>query len=399
MRRRRFVATMGAAAVGLAARRPGLRGLTAQRGSASLADGLGVNMRLGDMTPDKLALARNTGFRWLRTDILWAQIEAQAGAFDFSAQAAALGRARQLGFRMLGILDYGHPIHTQGRGPATQAERSAFVTFAQHAESEIGGLVDAWEIWNEPNYKGFWAPSPNPADFAALVRDAARGIWAVNARRQIVAGGLANLDTAFLSAITPTLVEVARSGPLAGSVHPYRATPPETFAAELARVSLLDPHGRAWAAPGVPLWVTEWGYCRLRENLGGVGQAEMDARLPLVTAGLGVPVTILFELIDARAQQTECGHSYGLYETGSLLPHPAGIAVQQLLNRYGGQVVMEPGLLRGGSGWGLKTDGGELRWASALEPVAGSALISSLGDTLSVGNSKFWLDEAPKHQE
>jgi len=120
----------------------------------------------------------------------------------------------------------------------------------------------------------------------------------------------------------------------------------------------------------------------------------MDARLPLVTGALGVPVTIVFELIDPRVQQTECGHSYGLYETGSLRPHPAGIAVQHLLNRYGGQVVREPGLLRRGSGWGLKTGSGELRWSSVPGPVKGSAPISTLGDTMSVGNSKLWLEEA-----
>ena len=376
---------------------PRARAASIQTLPPSIADGIGVNLRVGDMSPAALDAARDMGFRWLRTDVRWAQLEPQPGTFDFSPVREPFRRARERGFRLLGIFDYGHPIYTQGRGPATPDERARFVAFVQAAENAIGDLADAWEIWNEPNLHGFWLPTPDPLAYSALLEDAAAGIWAVKPDRQVIAAGLSTVDTAFLTAIGPTLVSLAAQGRIAASVHPYRGPNPETLVGELRGAGLIDGSGRAATRDGIPLWVSEWGYKRGLATSGPSDQSEMQLRIPLVTASLGVPVTIVFELIDAQPRPTRPQDTYGFLASGSLQPWPAADAYRSFLRQFGALSVTSLGLLQRNGAWGLQTNGGTLWWQQSSSP--GGALPAAAATPaggLKVADTTIWLERSPQ---
>ena len=51
------------------------------------------------------------------------------------------------------------------------------------------GRIRAWEIWNEPDNKGYWTGSVD--EFAALVNISATSIRAANPEATLVLGGMA----------------------------------------------------------------------------------------------------------------------------------------------------------------------------------------------------------------
>ena len=264
----------------------------------------GINLRAKELDSRTLEIVKAYGFGWIRTDLSWQRLEPRVGEFDFAMLRQGLQAAVDRGLKVLGILDYGHPVYTGMRAPQDDIQRRAFTRFAAKAFGELGTLVNAWEVWNEPNHPRFWPPKPDVRAFTTLLSEVAAGLWKLNPSAVLVSGGLSTIDEPFLSGLVPAVESLARRGAIGLGLHPYRNTPPETLAADLRRVGLLRDNGRAATGGGVPVWLSEWGYCRGNRGIGPQRQAEWMARIPFVGAALDVPVTALFELRDGGPQDT-----------------------------------------------------------------------------------------------
>ena len=287
---------------------------------ASVLDRVGVNVRASELSPLTLDLVADYEFRWIRTDISWRVAESSVGMYDFASVRSGLEAAATRRLKVLGILDYGHPIHTGMLAPRGPAQRGAFVRFAADAQRQLGHLVTAWEVWNEPNHPHFWPPQPDAAEFVALLSDVAGALWKGDPHAIVISGGLSTIDERFLADLIPVVESLGRNGSLGLGLHPYRNTPPETVTADLERVGLLRDGGKAATSGGVPVWLTEWGYCR-----GGVGitrQTEWVPRIPLVGVALDAPLTVVFELRDGGPQDVSA-YTCGLVSAQGK-PYPVG---------------------------------------------------------------------------
>jgi hypothetical protein len=117
--------------------------------------------------------------------------------------------------------------------------------------------IDSWQVWNEPNIPAFWAPKPDPAGYAQLLRTTAEAIRKVDPRAEVVAAGL---PTSHLGVAAPQfLADVYKAGAKGSfdtaAVHPYASDP----AAVVERVKSLQ---RVIADNGddAKVWVTEVGW-------------------------------------------------------------------------------------------------------------------------------------------
>jgi polysaccharide biosynthesis protein PslG len=116
------------------------------------------------------------GAKWVRFDVKWSDVQWHgASSFDWSKYDPLVDGARARGLTVLANLAYSptwaRPAGTSDKfAPDTDARRGAFATFAEHAVRHFGGRISHWELWNEPNIPMFWAPTPNAAHYAALVR-------------------------------------------------------------------------------------------------------------------------------------------------------------------------------------------------------------------------------------
>jgi hypothetical protein len=313
-----------------------------------LAPRLGVNIHLL-RDNGSLDQARNAGFRFVRMDLMWAQAE-RSGRFRFFQYDALLRALDSRGMGVLWILDYGHPDHG-GDAPRTPQDMAAFARFAQAVADHFKGRNVRYEIWNEPDNQNFWKPSPDPRQYALLLREAAAAIRQADPAAVISSGGTIGFNLAYISSF-------AAAGSAhelnAIAVHPYRKTGPETIAPEF--VILHDWVARA-LGPNVALWDTEWGYSSaesLPDNgrVDGHGeawrtrQAVLAVRQALTSWALSVPVAVWYDLRDDGNDQTNAEHNFGLLDSdGKEKPAMKAIRVlsQAAINRkFAGMVRDKP---------------------------------------------------------
>jgi hypothetical protein len=121
------------------------------------------------------------------------------------------------------------------------------------------------EIWNEPNLRVFWKPTPDVARYTDLLKQAYTAIKAVNPSMPVITGGFANVGSSTpegdisLTDFTRGMYEWGGKDYMDGiGFHPYGAIPTRTDFIERSfdrvrsvRDSFGDDHK--------PLWATEFG--------------------------------------------------------------------------------------------------------------------------------------------
>ena len=315
--------------------------------SSALPPRLGVNVHL--LRDDHaLDLAHTAGFEFVRMDMLWANVE-RRGRYRFFPYDRLLGALEARGMGVLWILDYGHPDHG-GSTPRMPADVAAFSRFAGAAAEHFKGRNVRYEIWNEPNTKQFWQPSPNASEYAILLKEAVAAIRRADPSAKVSSGGLSRFDAAFLSgAVDPSLA----AGLTAIGVHPYPKTGPETIAPDIENL-------REWAARSLgermEIWDTEWGYSSANapeeapsnghSEEGRRRQASLSVREILTVWAVGLPLAVWYDLRDDGTDPANPEHNYGLLDSSGD-EKPATQAIRTLMSvisgrKYAGMIPETP---------------------------------------------------------
>ncbi len=363
----------------------------APAGSSDLAPLLGVNIHF---TRDERGLdaARAAGFRWVRMDLLWAQIETEPGCYNFAAYDGLLADLEARGMRALLILDYGNALYTGAANmpPVTSAAIQAFGDFAEAAARHFVGRGVRYEIWNEPNNDIFWPPAPDAEQFAALAADTAERVHAGDPAAEVTVGGLSGMDKMFL--FKYLLAGGAAEADAIGC-HPYRESGPETaiddvifWRALVAQMLPYDP----------PSWVTEWGYSSAWFGAGHSAgartkQAIMASREILTAWMLGFPLIIYYDLRDDGNDGSEMEHNFGLLQQ-DYGDKPAMQALRTLSSAAGGRSYAGRIQLGANNLYAMRLDGANeivvALWASegqnTVLVASGVAAFTLLGEPLAL---------------
>jgi uncharacterized Zn-binding protein involved in type VI secretion len=257
-------------------------------------------------------------------------LDASAGRRESTVTAAE--RARAQGMHVLGIL--GFPPTWASTAPADaprpwvyKPKLDAWERYVEAVTRHFAGLVDHWEIWNEPNISVFWEPKPDAKEFLDVVRTGYAAAKRGNPKCTVITPGLAGAGEYggdFLG-------EMIRGGAVpscdALSIHPYRQTTPEEsdLVGDLTRIATLcEQHGGRR-----PLWLTEW--CWTTEIPGGSTEersALMTGRGIVLALGTGLVDRILwFRLADPGTDRFYSEDNYGLCYH-DLTPKPAYFALR-----------------------------------------------------------------------
>lgn len=149
-------------------------------------------------------LLARLGVPWVRSFVSWDSLEPARGQLDQGALAGLRQQLAHLPRRAKVILDVvDSPQWASGSAiPATPPRDPAdYGAFVGALARRLGGRVAAYEIWNEEDDSAWWSTGPNPALYAALLRDAHAAIKAANPRAAVVLGGLTGNDYEYLSAL------------------------------------------------------------------------------------------------------------------------------------------------------------------------------------------------------
>lgn len=236
-----------------------------------------------------LARIESAGFRWIRQFAYWDEIEREQGDLVWTAWdqlALALQDFPQL--EPLVVLmnspawareerRAGIPSNT---GPPQDLTR--FAAFAGAFAERFGGVVDYYQIWDEPNLADAWgAMDPRPAEYVALLETARDAILRSDHSATIVAAGLApttetagrNIsDIRYLEALyaqgARELMDVVVGKPYGFSMSPLDRRVDESrlnFSRLIALREVMVRHGDARK----PLWASNYGWNSLPSDWPG----------------------------------------------------------------------------------------------------------------------------------
>jgi hypothetical protein len=130
--------------------------------------------------------------------------------------------------------------------------------WAAHPELDPQPLV-AYQIWNEPNLRGYWGGRPNAAAYLRLVALSRKAIHGVDRKATIALAGLAESRLGvpvlrYLSALYA--VPGARRHFDVAAIHPYD----RTGKAAVRRVRRFRAAMNEQGDRRTPIWVTEFGW-------------------------------------------------------------------------------------------------------------------------------------------
>jgi hypothetical protein len=251
---------------------------------ATTAAGVSYGLAFGDTlfskTPAQVKRAFDdivdTGASWARVDLNWADIQPyNAHEFSWDRFDEIVDQAQSHGVHLLATIGY-TPPWARPKGCNSDKCRPAgpgeFATFATAAALRYHDAITTWEVWNEPNTAGFWAPKPNAYQYTTVLKDASLAIRAVQPDAFIMSGGLAATTTHAGAIGTRSFVRrMCKHG--ANDVVDAVAAHPYTY-------PFLPSHHKYWAtawnklsstknsiegiltaagSPGMPIWLTEYG--------------------------------------------------------------------------------------------------------------------------------------------
>lgn len=267
----------------------------------------GVNIHFTDPKPGEMKMLADAGFKWVRMDFAWGGIEREKGKYDFSACDRLLENLKPHDIRAIFILDYANSLYDNGLSPHTDESRAAMAAFATAAVTHFKGRGIVWEMWNEPNIKQFWKPTPSADDYAKLALAIGKAIRAAAPDELYVGPATSTIDLKFLETCF-------KAGCLnywdAVSVHPYRQKDPETASEECRKLRLLI----AEYAPKdkkIPILSGEWGYSSAWKNFDEEKQAQFLPREFLVNLYNEIPISIWYDWHDDGVDPKEGEHHFG----------------------------------------------------------------------------------------
>ncbi len=317
---------------------PSLSASIGMNGSSTL-----LGERDGKLAAD-LDAVRNSGAGRLRLDVDWSSVEPTPGQQNWSSIDRVVDAARARGLTVLGIVTYtprwaqdaSVPAGTTHGRPSSAA---AYGTFAGQAAEHFAGRISDWELWNEPNLVGFFAPQVDVGFYTAMVQAGYTAIHRVQPDATVIAGALSpnigdNAPAAFLRQMYAAGV---RGFLDAVSVHPYTypASPSGTqhynafYQLRAVHQVMINNSDGA-----VKIWLTEFG----APTGPGAKAVSEQRQAAIIAEGFAVAGSLsyvgpvfIYELRDLDTGSGDIEDNFGLLRTDAT-PKPAyAVVVRQAI--------------------------------------------------------------------
>jgi hypothetical protein len=207
-------------------------------------------------TPEEYALINRMGASWTLTTFNWDRIEWAENQWNFEPFDQFVDAANAAGIKVLGVLAYDVPwIHGDGKTHKyiPPDKIPLFLEYVRRTPAHFRGRVDAWCIWNEPNFQ-FWQGSRE--EFLVLARQAADALRETDAEVTLLGGafnrGIFGLPKAYIRGLFESgAMEKAD----AVAFHPYELNPARAARLYNAFRAIVAQYGFAGR-----IWITEAGY-------------------------------------------------------------------------------------------------------------------------------------------
>ena len=209
-------------------------------------------VRLDGRSIEEYEAINKLNAKWILGTFYWGSIERVQGTFDFTYYDTFVNLANQNGTKVIGILAYEAPwLFAPGEArPFISSENIPhFLSYVETTVKHFSGRVDAWQIWNEPNWIFWKGTNKQFFEFSRLV---AERIKETNPDAYIIGGGFMRVPGGFIR----NMYKAGAMENLDGiSFHPYGVNPRGSMKLYDKFLDLLGEIN----FPG-EVWITEIGY-------------------------------------------------------------------------------------------------------------------------------------------
>lgn len=158
-------------------------------------------------------LMLKSGAKWHREGIEWGEIEQSQGVYSSLSKAKnKLQNIKNSGLETVCILKGANPIYTgyytdpesgeqKPKAPSTDEAIEAFADYCTYIATELDGLVDHFEIWNEWNVTNFNPSRETPETYAKVLKAAYEAIKAVNSDYKVLGCAISGFDTDWIGRV------------------------------------------------------------------------------------------------------------------------------------------------------------------------------------------------------
>jgi hypothetical protein len=196
------------------------------------------------------------GASWLLHTFYWDDIEPEDGEWDFLYYDALVDKAKASGKKVLGVLGYDTWRIHEDRNThkyIPPEKLPAFLDYVRETVRHFRGRVDAWCVWNEPNFI-FW--NGTRAEYFELARQAAGAVREADDAAVLLGGafnrGVFGLPEDFIRGLFESGAMEQADGV---AFHPYELNPARTARLYDQFRAIVDDYGF-----GDKIWLTETGY-------------------------------------------------------------------------------------------------------------------------------------------
>jgi hypothetical protein len=249
------------------------------------------------LSPKEYRLLDELGVVWMRRTLRWNQTQRRSKDWDFRRWDSYIDKGKGAGKKILGVLAYDVGWiygEKEARRHVIPEKIPYFLQYVEGMVRRYKGKIDAFEIWNEPNWV-FWK-GPDE-DFVKLSKAAAEKIKEIDPSIKVVAGSFWRVPESFIR-------KMFEGGAMdkvdAVSFHPYAIDPRGVLKLYDRFKKLLEKYNFKGE-----IWVTEVGYPTGGWYATGVSEEKFPDYVIKTLAGLavrGARVIFWYELFDKFPQ-------------------------------------------------------------------------------------------------
>jgi hypothetical protein len=217
--------------------------------------------------PHLLDLSKQIGILWYRDwSLQWQYVEPEKGKFDFTEPDYQINHLLERGLNVLPLLPFPSSIWSSSAGPEAgdpgyvgsmaymPRDMEEFATYVRQTARHYNGILDIWEIINEPIYSSYALPKAKDyqvSDYVQLLQVAHRAVKAVDPEALVIGGvGGPTRALEFIEAGGLSSVDIL-------NLHMFPGlAAPDTYEEQL---NLIREHMNSIGVD-IPVWLTEGAY-------------------------------------------------------------------------------------------------------------------------------------------
>lgn len=247
-----------------------------------------------------ISIIENMGAKWVRAEVPWYQIEVDQYKYDFSSTDIMLRDLKRRNVKVLFILAYAPSFWSSNGETNGVPNMQAWKNFVHQMTSRYKDLVDAWEVWNEPNLEEFWVGDAR--QYFELLRNAYPIIKRNDPEGVVAAPGLATLYSAkpmeFLKRLKAygalSYLDVVSHHTYGPDARSLKRLLTETKIGKPSVLKMMKETG----FDKKPFWLTEFGCDELRSGGEAMNAHCLAEQIKYLTTQQWIEKAFIYSLID-----------------------------------------------------------------------------------------------------